>query len=237
MTEKPKKETAKEKVVSSLPKKKEAIKPVPVANKESKPKKHLPNVNLFGKWPCDVTVKDPGLVSYLNISPTLLPRSAGSHRKRFHKSKMHIVERLALHLMVPGHTGKRHRLTSGRMAGGYIRTMGIVEKAFDIIEKKEKKNPLEVFIRALENAALREEITSYQMGSIVARDAVITAPQRRIDKTLRIFAQSAYKKSFNKKKSIENSLAEELIAAYHGSSESMAIKEKERIEHESAGAR
>lgn len=220
---------------SALPKKAEK----PIEKKEHvKPvKKQGLDIKLFNKWDTNVEVRDLGLKRYMNLSPKLLPRSAGIYRERFHKSKAHIVERLALHLMVPGHTGKRHRITSGRFSGGYIKTMQTVEKAFDIIEQKEKKNPFEVFVRALENAAVSEEIISYQLGSIVARDAVITAPQRRIDKTLRIIAQASYKKSFSSKKSIEQALADELIAAYKASPESAAIKERERIEREAAGAR
>jgi len=83
---------------------------------------------------------------------------------------------------------------------------------------------------------VREEVTSYQIGSIIVRSAVVTAPQRRIDKALRYFAQGAYKKSFNKKISIEKALANEIIGAYKGG-ESFALKEKERLEREAAGAR
>jgi len=197
----------------------------------------LPEIKLFGKWSCDVVVNDLGLKNYINLSPKLLPRSAGAYRKRFHKSKMHIVERLALHMLVPGHVGRKHRLTSGPLSGGFSKTIGAVEKAFEIMEKKENKNPVELFIRALENAALREEIISYQMGSIVARDAVVTAPQRRVDRALRSFAQGTYRKSFSSKKSVEQALAEELLAASKGSNESFAIKEKERVESEASGSR
>jgi len=107
----------------------------------------------------------------------------------------------------------------------------------EIVEKKENKNPVEVLVRAVENAALSEEIISYQMGSIMAREAVVTSPQRRIDKTLRFFAQGAFRRSFNKKKSFAEALAEEILMAYTGSPDSTAIKEKERIEREAAGAR
>jgi small subunit ribosomal protein S7 len=195
------------------------------------------DVKLFNKWDSNVQVNDPSLKNYLNIEPRILPRSAGSNRGRFHKSKAHIVERLALNIMIPGHQGRRHRLSSGKFAGNYTNTLGLVEKAFMIIEKQENKNPIEVLVRAIENAALREEIISYQVGSIMAREAVVTAPQRRIDKTLRYFAQAAYRKSFNSKKKMAQALAGEIIAAYKNSSDSFAIKERERIEREAGGAR
>lgn len=192
---------------------------------------------LFGRWDTKIQVNDPSLVAYINLEPRYMPRSAGTRRARFHKSGMHIAERLALHMMVPGHTGKRHRLTSGKLAGGYSTTLNAVEKALEIIEEKEKKNPVEVLVRAIENAALREEIISYQLGSITAREAVITAPQRRVDKTLRYFAQGAYRKAFNKKKKIAEALADEIMLACRNSSESMAVRERDRIEREAEGAR
>lgn len=207
----------------------------------------IPPIKLFGKWDSDVEVLDSGLKNYINLKPRLFPRSAGIFRKRFHKSNMHIIERFALHLLIPGHIGKKHRLTSGKFAGNFVNVMKHIEKAFEIIEEKETKidasgvkqpaNPIEVFVRAFENAALQEEIISYQIGSIVARDAVITSPQRRVDKTLRIFAQGIYRKTFGKKKSLENAIADEILAAYRNSPESFAIKEKERIEREASGAR
>ncbi|MFH0949196.1 MAG: 30S ribosomal protein S7 [Candidatus Aenigmatarchaeota archaeon] len=197
----------------------------------------VPEFKLFGRWSSTVDVIDLGLKNYINLKSRLLPRSAGVHRGKFHKSKMHIAERLALHLLVSGHTGKRHRLTSGKFGGGYATAMADIERAFEIIEKKENKNPIEVLVRAIENAALCEEIISYQVGSIIAREAVITAPQRRIDKTLRFFAQGSYKRSWNKKKGISESLADELITASKGSNQSFAVQERERIEREAAGAR
>ena len=195
------------------------------------------DVKLFGRWDSNVPVNDPSLKSYINLEPKILPRSAGTQRGRFHKSRMHIIERLALKMSVSGHTGKKHRITSGKFGGNYTTIIGVVEKALGIIEKKENKNPIEIFVRAIENAALREEVISYQLGSIMARESVITAPQRRVDKTLRFFAQSAYRRSFNKHKGLAEALADEIIACYKNSADSFAIKEKERIEREATGAR
>ena len=207
-------------------------------NKVSQNNVKLPPIKLFGKWSSVVEITDAGLKNYINLKPILIPRSSGINQKhRFHKSKMHIVERLALHMMVPGHTGKRHRLTSGVLAGGFTKILIRVEKSLEKIEEKTKKNPIEVFVKALENASVTEEIISYQMGSIMAREPVITAPQRRVDKTLRSFAQGSYKASFRKKPSIEDALAKEIINAYNNSNESFSIKEKERIEAEASGAR
>src|SRR3989344_4320300 len=212
-------------------------KPRKIIKPVKKREKTVFDVKLFNRWDTNVPVNDPSLRGYINLEPKILPRSAGTQRGRFHKSRMHIVERLALKMSVSGHTGKKHKLTSGKFGGNYNTVIKSVEKALEIIEKKENKNPVEVLVKAIENAALREEVISYQLGSIMARESVITAPQRRVDKTLRFFAQAAYRKSFNKKKSLGESLAEELMAAYKNSADSFAIKEKERIEREASGAR
>lgn len=198
----------------------------------------MKEIKLFKKWDSNVEVKDPGLRRYINLYPRIFPKSRGSYQKyRFYKSKMHIVERLATHLMVPGHYRKKHKITSGHLTSKFYHTLQTIENAFDIIEKKLKKNPLEVFVRAIENAAICEEVTSYQVGSIIARVAVVTSPQRRVDKVLRYFAQGTYQNSFKKKKSVVEALAEEIIYAYKNDKKSFAVREKERIENEAAGAR
>ncbi len=231
-------ELMEEKKDEKIEKKTRTRKPAPkAAQKAKKPhEKTKFSFKIFGKWD-PVEIADPSFRGYINLEPKLLPRSEGNNRGRFHKSKTHITERLALKLLVSGHAGKMHRLSSGRFGGNFSNVLSVVENALTIIESKEKKNPLEVLVKAIENAAVREEVVSYQKGSVMAREAVITSPQRRIDKTLRYFAQSSYRKSFQKKKSLSEALAEELISAYKGSTDSFAMKEKERIEREASGAR
>lgn len=196
-------------------------------------------LKLFGKWNSNVEVKDPGLKRYITLKPAIIPKSSGAreYRDRFQKSKMHIVERLALHLIVSGHSAKKHKITSGKFGGGFYTALKVIENAFNIIEKRTGKNPVEVLVRAIENAAICEEVASYQLGGIIARVAVVTSPQRRVDKALRIICQSAYKISFNNKIDIANALAEELINASEGSSKSLAIAYRERTEQEAMGAR
>ncbi len=195
-------------------------------------------MKLFDKWDSEVEVKDPGLKRYISLSPKLLPKSCGTYaKKRFYKSKAHIVERLATHLMQAGHSGRRHRLTSGHMGGAFQKALKIVERAFEIIEQKTKKNPVEVFVRALEHAAPCEEVVGYQVGGIIARLPVVISPQRRIDKALRAFAQGSYREAFNKKIKIHEALANELMLAAKGDNKSYAVREKERLEQEAAGAR
>lgn len=197
-------------------------------------------MKIFDRWEVEnVKVQDLGLEKYITLTPVILPKTAGRYAKQpFHKSKMNIVERLITKLMVPGHRGKKHLLTSGRATGKYFTNYNIVKNAFEMIEKRTNKNPIEVFIRAIENAALREEIAAYQVGGIIVRRAVVTSPQRRVDIALRNIVQAAYRKSFGKKEDMATALANELIAAAsNDSSKSEAVKEKERIEREAEGAR
>ncbi|MEM5794445.1 MAG: 30S ribosomal protein S7 [Candidatus Aenigmatarchaeota archaeon] len=197
-------------------------------------------LKIFGKWSTEgVEVKDPGLAKYINLKPVIVPRSGGKYAKQqFHKSKMNIVERFMNKLMVPGHRGKKHVTSSGHCVGKTSVQYKIVKEVFERIEQITKKNPIEVLVGAIENAALREEITSYQLGGIIVRRAVVTSPQRRVDLALRNIVQAAYRKAFGKKENMIDALVNEIIAAYNNdASKSEAIKEKERIEREAEGAR
>ena len=198
------------------------------------------DIKLFGKWYIkDIEIRDPGLKRYIVLEPVIIPHSHGRlAKKQFGKSKTNLIERFINKMMVPGHEGKKHKRTSGRIVGKKEKNYKIFIKAMEKIEEKTKKNPIEVFVRAVENAALREEVAGYQVGGIIVRRAVVTSPQRRVDLALRNIAQAAYKKSFASKMSIIDALVDEIIAAYHNdASKSIAIREKERIEREAEGSR
>lgn len=200
----------------------------------------MADIKIFDRWSMQgIQVRDRGLEKYINLEPVIVPKSGGRKAsQQFHKSKMPIVERLMNKIMVPGHRGKKHVLTSGRVVGRYITVYNIVKKAFEKIEATTKKNPVEVLVVAIENSATREEVAAYQVGGIIVRRAVITSPQRRVDLALKNFAQAAYRKSFGKKETMENAIAEEIIAAYNSDAQkSDAIKERDRHEKESEGAR
>jgi len=197
-------------------------------------------MKLFDKWETgSIKVSDSGLEKYISLKPVIVPKTGGKFSSSQHgKSKINIVERLITKLMVPGHRGKKHVISSDVATGKYDVQYKNIKKAFELIEDKTKKNPVEVLVRAVENAALREETAAYQVGGIIVRRAVVTSPQRRVDLALRSIVQASYRKSFGKGISIAEVLANELIAASENdSSKSEAVKEKERIERESEGAR
>jgi small subunit ribosomal protein S7 len=197
-------------------------------------------IKLFNRWTFEgIKVNDPGLKPYINLDPVIVPSTGGKFsQKKFGKSKVNIVERFVNKLMVPGHRGKKHLISSGRTTGKNQTIIKIIKEVFDKIEKETKKNPIEILVGALENASLREEISSYQIGGTIVRKAVVTSPQRRVDSALSIIVQSSYRKSFGNKITMADALVDEIIHAYkNDSSNSFAIKEKERIEREASGAR
>src|SRR3989338_1762042 len=119
---------------------------------------------LFNKWDTSkIVVLDPGIKEYINLKPIFVPKTGGKNIKiKFHKSKNNIVERLANKLMSPGHRGKEHRLTSGVCTGKSLTVYRIIKEALEIIEKQTKENPVKILVKAVENAAPREEITSIE---------------------------------------------------------------------------
>jgi small subunit ribosomal protein S7 len=200
----------------------------------------MDEMKLFDKWSTKgIKLKDIGLEKYINLDARIVPLSGGRFaKKQFHKSKMNIVERLANKMQVPGHHGKKHIMTSGRATGKTIIHYKIIKQAFEKIEQQTKRNPIEVLVQAVENSAPREEITQYQVGGIMLRRAVITAPQRRVDLALSNIVQTAYKKSFGKKDTMVDALVSEIIGAYNNDPQkSESIKQRERHEREAEGAR
>ncbi|MCD4666770.1 30S ribosomal protein S7 [archaeon] len=195
-------------------------------------------MKIFNRWDTNIKVEDPGLQKYINLDPLLVPKTTGRNTTvRFHKSKYNIVERLMNKLMVPGHKGKKHKITSGHNTGKGIKVYKIVEKAFEIIENKTKKNPVEVFVKAIEHAAPREEITTIEYGGAKYPQAVEVAPQRRVDIVLRQMVQGSYQKSFNKKKKIHETLSDEIINAYNTDQGSQAISKKLELERQADSSR
>ena len=208
------------------------VKPAPKAKPKS-------NVLLFNKWDVsEVRVNDRGLHKYVNISPIIVPRTGGRWTTNpKDKKKIPLVERFMNRLMIPGHRGKKHKLTSGHCSGNTQAIYLATKKAFERIEQKTKKNPLQVLVDAVTNAALLEEIAAYRMGGMIARKSVTVSPQRRYDLALRHLTQGIYKVNFKSKRPFENVIADELIAASNSDPKSFAIQEKQRIEKEAEGAR
>ena len=193
----------------------------------------------FDRWStADITVDDPGLKDYITLEPTIVPKTGAKYAgNRFHKSKIFIVERLINKLMTPGHKGKKHHKSSGHVTGSKQNAFNIVKKTLILLEQKTNKNPLEVLVKAIENAAPREEIITIEYGGARYPKAVESAPQRRVDLVLRYFVQGAYARSFDSKVPAEKALADEILAAYQQSGSSFAISKKQEVERQADSSR
>jgi len=196
-------------------------------------------IKAFDRWSTEgIAVVDQGLKRYINLEPRIVPKTGGKNIGiKFHKSKTFIVERLINKIMIPGHAGKKHVKTSKHCTGKGHSAYSIVEEVFEIIEKKTNENPVKVFVKALENAAPREEIITIEYGGARYPKAVECAPQRRIDLTLKLMVQGAYHKSFNSKQSSVSYLADEIINAYYLSPKSTAISKKQELERQADASR
>jgi small subunit ribosomal protein S7 len=196
-------------------------------------------IKLFNKWETEnITVIDKGLQGYINLRPVIVPLTFGRNAKQqFYKSRYTIVERLILKLMVPGHKGKKHKLTSRHCTGKFMKKYKIVEKVFSMIEAKLKKNPVEVFVKSIENSTPREEINTIEYGGAKYPQPVECSPQRRIDIALRQMVQGAYSKSFNTRRKFEDCLMDEIVYAYNNDQKSTAITKKVELERQADASR
>lgn len=179
-------------------------------------------MKLFEKWTFEgVKVKDPGLGRYISLVPIAVPSSKGVHEhKRFRKADVSIVDRLVNKLMYPG-----------RSCGKKSRGINIVKNAFEIIHLKSEKNPIQVLVDAVENSAPCEDVTRVSHGGAVYYLAVDVSPQRRVDLALRFLVEGARKKAFSSQQAIEETLANEVIAAAkNDGSTSFAIRRRNEIE-------
>lgn len=202
-------------------------------------KSKMVEVKFFNRWSAEgITVNDPGLAPYLTLEPKIIPKTGARYAgNRFHKSQTFIVERLASKLMNSGHKSKKHYLSSGHNTGKKNKALKIVENALAKAEVKLKQNPLVILVKAIENAAPREEVIAVEYGGARYPKAVEVAPQRRVDLVLRYMTQGAYVKCFNKKMKIENALAEEIINAAQSSGKSVAISKKRDLERQAASSK
>ncbi|MBC8495544.1 30S ribosomal protein S7 [archaeon] len=195
-------------------------------------------MKLFDLWDIsEVKVDDQGLKRVINLQPKLLLKSHGRIKYDAAKAKVNVVERLINLLQVPGSRGKKHRIITGWITGKHGKCTKIVIDSFKIIEQKTGQNPVAVFVKAIENAAPRDEVTTLEYGGARYPQAVDISPRRRLNIVLRFFVNGAYDKAFNKKATIVQTLANEIMAAYNNTSDSYAISKKNDIEKQADAAR
>ncbi|KAK9480027.1 ribosomal protein S7 domain-containing protein [Lipomyces japonicus] len=180
-------------------------------------------VKLFNKWSFDdVDVnKDISLADYIQIrQPVYVSHSAGRYaNKRFRKAQCPIIERLTNSLMM-----------NGRNNGKKLLAVRIVKHALEIIHLLTDQNPLQVVVDAIVNCGPREDSTRIGSAGTVRRQAVDVSPLRRVNQAIALITIGAREASFRNIKTIAECLAEELINAAKGSSNSYAIKKKDELE-------
>ena len=199
----------------------------------------MSEIKIFNKWSVEgIKILDDGLKGYISLKPVIVPKTGARYAgNRFHKSSIFIVERFINKLMVTGHKGKKHKISTGHNTGKITLVYNAVEEAFKIIEQKTNINPIEYFVKALENAAPREEIITIEYGGARYPKSVEVAPQRRVDLALRQMSQGICQKCFNSKKSFVDSIIEELTAAYNCSQKSVAVAKKLELERQADSSR
>eukprot|EP00620_Florenciella_sp_RCC1587_P014651 CAMPEP_0182571058 /NCGR_PEP_ID=MMETSP1324-20130603/11861_1 /TAXON_ID=236786 /ORGANISM="Florenciella sp., Strain RCC1587" /LENGTH=195 /DNA_ID=CAMNT_0024785525 /DNA_START=59 /DNA_END=646 /DNA_ORIENTATION=+ len=181
-------------------------------------------IELFGKWTYDdVEINDISLEDYIAVNKkncVYLPHTAGRYaRKRFRKAQCPLTERLAVCLMY-----------HGRNSGKKLMAMRIVRHTLEIIHVLTDQNPLQVLVNAIINSGPREDSTRVGSAGVVRRQAVDMSPFRRVNQALYLITQGAREAAFRNIKTIAECMADEIINAAKGSSNSYAIKKKDEIE-------
>lgn len=196
------------------------------------------NFKAFDKYDLStINVTDPGLKNVINLEPKLVIKSHGRNVVKYGQTKVNIIERLVNRLATAGHRGKKHKIQKGKSTGKYTKNMKIILEAFEMIEKKTGKNPVAVLITAIENSAPRDEVTMIEYGGARYPQAVDVSPIRRINLSLKYLVHGAGDKAFNKKKTIAQALAEEIVIASENSGESFAVRKKKEAEAQADSAR
>ena len=174
----------------------------------------------------DVKIEDKGLERYINLEIRNIYLGAVFSNKMFAKAKVPLIERIINNIM-------RTESYNGKKTKAYK----IVRDSFQIIDKKAKSNPIQILVKALENAAPKEETTRLRFGGILVPKAVDTAPQRRLDIAIRNICLGAVSASHKNKKSMQDCLADEILKASKNDVASFAVAKKNDVERVAKSAR
>jgi small subunit ribosomal protein S7 len=98
----------------------------------------------------------------------------------------------------------------------------IVYDAFDIIEEKTKKEPLDIFRKAMSNVAPVTEVRSRRVGGATYQVPIEVREDRRIALAIRWVKQYA---KARRDKTMAQKIAAELLAAFNG--EGASVKKRE----------
>jgi small subunit ribosomal protein S5e len=181
-------------------------------------------IKLFGKWALDeVEINDIALQDYMAVKgkgASFLAHTAKRYaKKKFRKAQCPIVERIACSLM-----------RKGRNSGKKLLAVRIMRHTLEIIHLLTDQNPIQVCVDAIANGGPREDSTRIGSAGAVRRQAVDVSPFRRINQAIYLITIGARESAFRNIKTIAECLADELVNAAKGSSNSYAIKKKDECE-------
>merc|ERR1712238_384058 len=165
---------------------------------------------MFGKWDLtEVKCMDMALADYIKFDKSngryLAHNSTRVNKTRFKKAQMHIVERLVNALM-----------QTGRNNGKKMLSMRIVKHTFEIIH--------------VMTGGPREDSTRIGRAGSVRRQACDVSPMRRVNQAIWLITTGAKNAAFRNIKTVAECLADELMNAAKGSSNSFCIKKKDELE-------
>jgi len=184
------------------------------------------SAKLFGQWDTEeIEFRDVSTERYITVTP--IAHTMGRHAdKQFKKSQISIVERLINRLMqTDENTGKKQLTTQ------------LTRDAFETIHDRTDENPVQILVRAVENAAPREETVRLKYGGISVPKAVDVAPQRRVDQALKFLAEGVHNDSFKTETDAADALARQLMGAANDDVDTYAVSQKEEKERVAAAAR
>ena len=198
----------------------------------------IPIFKIFDLYDCTgIEIKDPGLKNVINLTPRLILKSHGRNVSKMGQTKTNVVERLMNKLATAGHRGKKHKIEKGISTGKYTKNMNIILGALKLVAEKTGKNPVQVLVTAVEKASPRDEITVIEYGGARYPQAVDVSPLRRVNLALKHLIHGAADKAFNKKKTITQGIAEEIMLTADENGESFSIRKKKESESQADSAR
>ena len=133
-----------------------------------------------------------------------IPFTAGRYQQRkFKKVQCPIVERIINMLMTSG----------GRNNGKKQIALRVVKQTLELIHLLTGQNPLQVIVSAIREGGAREDSTRIGSGGTVRRQAVDVSPLRRVNQAIYLICKGARESAFRSLKSIQETLADEIINA------------------------
>ncbi|KAF8383368.1 hypothetical protein PRIPAC_72510, partial [Pristionchus pacificus] len=179
----------------------------------------LPEVKLFGKWNLQesnsMKISSPSLMQGANTQVNFADISLVDYiavKENTHFVGHYQVKHLACSLMM-----------RGRNDGKKLMTVRIVKHSFEIIHLHTEENPVQMLVNVVINSGPREDSTRIERAGTVRRRA-------SLNQVMWPLCAGAREAVFRNIKTIAECLADELINAAKGSSNSYAIKKKDGIE-------